>query len=127
MRQIKLFLVSMIFLSLLLGGCGSTQKTIEGVSEQFSKDVWEFVNITTEELRNFDPTKDNSTLGKGTLPFLRKYENNISTEKEQKIYDLINEMYLFDIGKPTQIDKEDLESSMKIFKDLKFKLDKLVQ
>lgn len=128
MQQIKLFLVSMIFLSLIFGvGCGSSHKPIDGVSEEFSKDVWEFIEITTEELRNFDPTNDNSTVGKGTRPFLQKYKNNISTAKEQEIYDLIDKMYLYIIGKPTQIEKGRLEDSLEIFKDLKFKLEKAIQ
>lgn len=128
MRQFKLLILSMIILSLFfMVGCGSTSKSIEGVSQEFSNDVYEFINITTEELRNFDPANDNSTLGKGTRPFLQKYKDNISTTKEQEIYDVINEMYLYIVGKPTQIEKDRLENRIKIFKNLKFDLEELIQ
>lgn len=124
MKQIKLFLL--IFSLIFLVGCSSTQKSIEGVSEEFSNDVWEVINDTTNELKNLDLNNEECTVGKTILPFIEKWEYKISTPKEQEIYDIIDDSTTYIFANPTNFDKEEIEWSLKNFKEQKFKLEKLI-
>lgn len=123
----NLFFLIGIFILLFFVGCSSTQKTIEGTSKEFSKDVLEVINDTTNELKNFDINNEKCTVGKSILPFTEKWEYKISTPKEQEIYNIINEMTLYIFANPTDFDEDRIEWKLKNFKEQKFKLEKLIK
>lgn len=125
MKKIKLILL--FFSIMFLLGCSSGQKQIEGVSPEFSKDVWEVINDTTNELKNLDLDNEACTVGKSIMPFTDKWEYNISTPKEQEIYDIIADSTTYIFANPTNFDEEEIEWSLKNFKESKFKLEELIK
>ena len=90
MKRIFLVLLSITLLFTLLA-CETNKYEIKGVSKEFSSDFNEVLKVIEKDIKNHSNESSIYIPDRIGYNFIKKYEDRILTENEQKIFDIIKE------------------------------------
>ncbi|MGF7057226.1 hypothetical protein [Brassicibacter mesophilus] len=98
MRKILIFIICF---SLILGVVGCSEKLPEGIeNKEFYKDMVNSIKVYEKHLKSKEPILDNNSnyINKNDEKILEKtliYANEKLTEKEQRIYIIVNSLFIY--------------------------------
>ena len=90
MNRIFLVVLSITLLFTLLA-CETNKYEIKGVSKEFSSDFNEVLKVIEKDIKNHSNESSIYIPDRIGYNFIKKYEDRILTENEQKIFDIIKE------------------------------------